>query len=107
MGRSTKGPEARAVLAEAFGIETVGQLVHHYPRRYIDRSRVATIRGLKLGEHATVIATVHSVDKRVSRRNRRMTIVTVRIGDGSGYLTLTFFNQPWLATAYRRGMELA
>ncbi len=59
MGRSTKGPEARAVLAEAFGIETVGQLVHHYPRRYIDRSRVETIRGLKLGEYATVIATVH------------------------------------------------
>ncbi|MGZ4133310.1 MAG: ATP-dependent DNA helicase RecG, partial [Actinomycetota bacterium] len=106
-GRSTKGPEARAVLADAFGIETVGQLVHHYPRRYIDRSRVATIRGLKLGEEATVIATVHSVDKRMAQRNRKMTIVTVRIGDGTGYLALTFFNQPWLATTYRKGMELA
>ncbi|MGE5227505.1 MAG: ATP-dependent DNA helicase RecG [Planctomycetaceae bacterium] len=107
MGRGAKGPEAHAVLAEAFAIETVGQLVHHYPRRYIDRSRVATIRGLRLGAEATVIATVHSVDKRQSHRNRKMTIVTVRIGDGTGYLTLTFFNQPWLATTYRKGMELA
>jgi ATP-dependent DNA helicase RecG len=107
MGRASKGPEAHEVLAEAFAIRTVGQLVHHYPRRYIDRSRVATIRGLRLGAEATVIASVHSVDKRQSHRNRRMTIVTVRIGDGTGYLTLTFFNQPWLATTYRKGMELA
>ena len=39
----TKGPEAHVVLAEAFDIDTVGGLLHHYPRRYIDRSRVQTI----------------------------------------------------------------
>ena len=42
MGRS-KGPEAHIVLADALGIETVGQLLHHYPRRYIDRSLVLPI----------------------------------------------------------------
>ncbi len=104
-GSRSKGPEAQEVLAEAFGIETVGQLLHHYPRRYIDRSRVATIRGLKIGAEATVIATVRSVAKRQTRQRRSM--VTVTLADGTGFLDLTFFNQPWAAERYRSGMELA
>ena len=104
-GFRTKGPEAHIVLADALGIETVGQLLHHYPRRYIDRSHVETIRGLKLGQHATVIASVKTVAKRATRRHQ--TMVTVTLTDGSGYLELTFFNQPWTASMYRVGMELA
>lgn len=104
-GFRTKGPEAHVVLADALGIETVGQLLHHYPRRYIDRSHVETIRGLKLGQHATVIAAVKTVAKRATRRHQ--TMVTVTLTDGTGYLELTFFNQPWTASMYRQGMELA
>ncbi|HEX3298594.1 MAG TPA: ATP-dependent DNA helicase RecG [Actinomycetota bacterium] len=104
MGRS-KGPEARVVLADALGIETVGQLLHHYPRRYIDRSLVLPIGELKIDAFATVIATVRSVKKRQTRRRQAM--VTVTIGDGTGFLDLTFFNQPWAAGLYREGMEVA
>ena len=101
----TKGPAAHEVLAEAFGIETVGQLLHHYPRRYIDRSQVLPIGKLKIDAYATVIATVRTVAKRQTRRRQAM--VTVTIGDGSGFLDLTFFNQPWVASWYREGAELA
>ena len=80
-GRS-KGPEAQQVLADALGIETVGQLLHHYPRRYIDRSRVLPIAKLPIDAYATVIATVRSVAKRQTRRRQAM--VTVTIGDGIG-----------------------
>jgi len=104
-GSRTKGPEAAAVLADSFAIETVGDLLHHYPRRYIDRSHVETIRGLRVGEAATVIATVRRVTKRQTRRRQAMVIVTLT--DGSGSLDLTFFNQPWVASAYREGMEVA
>jgi ATP-dependent DNA helicase RecG len=104
-GFRTKGREAQAVLQDVFGIETVGQLLHHYPRRYIDRSRVETIRGLKIGQYATVIATVRKVQKRMTRRHQ--TMVTVTLADGSGFLELTFFNQPWAASLYREGMEVA
>jgi ATP-dependent DNA helicase RecG len=104
MGRS-KGPEAHVVLADALGIETVGQLLHHYPRRYIDRSLVLPIGQLKIDAFATVIATVRSVKKRQTRRRQAM--VTVTIGDGTGFLDLTFFNQPWAANLYREGMEIA
>jgi ATP-dependent DNA helicase RecG len=103
-GRS-KGPEAQQVLADALGIETVGQLLHHYPRRYIDRSRVLPIAKLPIDAYATVIATVRSVAKRQTRRSQAM--VTVTIGDGSGFLDLTFFNQPWVASWYKEGAELA
>jgi ATP-dependent DNA helicase RecG len=103
-GRS-KGPEANAVLADALGIETVGQLLHHYPRRYIDRSLVLEIGQLKIDAFATVIATIRSVKKRQTRRRQAM--VTVTIGDGTGFLDLTFFNQPWAANLYREGMEVA
>jgi ATP-dependent DNA helicase RecG len=100
-----KGPEAHEVLAEAFGITTVGELLHHYPRRYIDRSKVASIRSLKIGEQATVIARVKTVAKRMTRRHQ--TMVTVTLTDGTGYLDLAFFNQPWAATTYREGTEVA
>jgi ATP-dependent DNA helicase RecG len=105
-GSRTKGPEARTVLLEAFGIETVGQLVHHYPRRYIDRSSVARIADLRPGEQATVIATVRTAVRRPTRRGRQ-TLVTVTISDGSGSIDLAFFNQPWTASTYRAGTELA
>jgi ATP-dependent DNA helicase RecG len=107
MGVRTKGPEAREVLADAFGILTAGDLLHHYPRRYIDRSRVQTIRSLRIGEHVTVIARVRTVDTGVTRRGRRRSMVTVTLYDGTGYLYLTFFNQPWTANLYRRGREVA
>jgi len=104
-GMRTKGPEAWRVLGEQLGIGTVGQLLHHYPRRYIDRSRVETVRGLRLGEPATIVGTVVKAASRRTRRNQ--TMVTVTVDDGTGRIDLAFFNQPWASSAYRQGTELA
>jgi len=87
------------------GIHTVRDLLHHYPRRYIDRSQVSRIAELKVGTYATVIARVKRVSKRQTRR--RQSMVTVTLYDGSGNLDITFFNQPWTATLYREGHEVA
>jgi len=105
VGSREKGRPAAEVLADGLDIRTVRDLLHHYPRRYIDRSRVSTIRDLRLGEYATVIGRVTRVNKRQTRQRRSM--VTVTLYDGSGYLDLTFFNQPWIASTYRQGHELA
>jgi ATP-dependent DNA helicase RecG len=102
--RSKEAPEAHEVLAR-MGVRTVVDLLHHYPRRYIDRSRVESIRELRAGHYATVIATVRKVFKRQTRR--RQTMVTVTLSDKTGLLDLTFFNQPWLASVYKQGQELA
>ncbi len=104
-GFRDKGPPAAEVLAEAFAIRSVRDLLHHYPRRYIDRSQVEPIRAVRVGRSATVIAHVKRVTKRQTRR--RQSMVTVTLYDGSGYLDVTFFNQPWAATLYREGQELA
>ncbi len=104
-GSRQKSADAHVVLAEGLGVETVGDLLHHYPRRYIDRSKVSTIARLRVGEYATVIGTVRSVQKRLTRR--RQTMVTVALADATGVLELAFFNQPWIASMYRSGTELA
>jgi ATP-dependent DNA helicase RecG len=104
IGMQRKGPPAAEVL-ETMGIHTVRDLLHHYPRRYIDRSQVSRIGELKIGTYATVIARVKRVHKRQTRR--RQSMVTVTLYDGSGNLDITFFNQPWTATLYREGHEVA
>ena len=103
-GLREKGEEAHVVLA-GMGIHTVGDLIRHYPRRYIDRSAVERIGDLRIGQAATVIARVHKTAKRVTRR--RQTMVTVTITDGTGFLDMTFFNQPWAAGTYKEGLEIA
>jgi ATP-dependent DNA helicase RecG len=104
VGMQRKGLPAAEVL-ETMGIHTVRDLLHHYPRRYIDRSQVSRIGELKVGTYATVIARVKRVHKRQTRRRQSMVIVTLY--DGSGNLDITFFNQPWTATLYREGHEVA
>jgi ATP-dependent DNA helicase RecG len=103
-GLRDKGEEAHVILA-GMGIRTVGDLLRHYPRRYIDRSAVERIRDLQVGEQATVIARVNATVKRLTRRRQSMVVVT--ISDGTGKLDLTFFNQPWAAGIYKKGLELA
>jgi ATP-dependent DNA helicase RecG len=104
VGLRTKGPPASEVLSGQ-GISTVRDLLHHYPRRYIDRSQVSRIGELKIGAHATVIARVKRVTRRQTRR--RQSMVTITLYDGSGYLDLMFFNQPWTASMYKEGYEVA
>jgi len=105
VGLHEKGPPAWEAIRDGLEIETVRGLLHHYPRRYIDRSQVARIRDLRVGQQATVIATVRGVVKRLTRR--RQSMVTISVSDGTGSLDLTFFNQPWTASMYRKGHELA
>jgi ATP-dependent DNA helicase RecG len=104
VGMQRRGPPAAEAL-ETVGVHTVRDLLHHYPRRYIDRSQVSRIGELKVGTYATVIARVKRVHKRQTRR--RQSMVTVTLYDGSGNLDITFFNQPWTATLYREGHEVA
>jgi ATP-dependent DNA helicase RecG len=86
-------------------METVADLLHHYPRRYIDRSNVAKIGDLRIGQEATFIATVRKVRRAFTRR--RQVIVTVTVWDGTGYIDLSWFNQAWPATRFREGQEVA
>ena len=97
------GPKKAEALAE-IGIETVLDLVTHYPRRYVDRSAQASIRDLRVGEEATIVATVKRVNSRRTRQRRAL--VEIDVFDGSSYLRCTFFNQPWRAKQLTAGTEV-
>jgi len=105
VGGKAKGPPAGEVLRDSLGITTVGDLLRHYPRRYIDRSATVPMGELRLGQVVTVIGRVHRVASRLTRR--RQTMVTVTLYDGTGFVELLFFNQPWTARQYAEGVELA
>ncbi len=86
------GEKKRPALAEV-GINTVLDLLTTYPRRWVDRGNEARVSDLVPGQEALVLVQVRSVSKKPTR-NRR-TMVTAVVGDGSGRLSVVFFNQPW------------
>jgi ATP-dependent DNA helicase RecG len=88
---------------DAMGIKTVLDLLTHYPRRYLDRTRQESIAGLKEHEEAMVLATVKRVQSRRTRQRRAM--VDVDVFDGSSYLHVVFFNQPWRAKQLAVGTQ--
>jgi len=97
------GPKKLEAL-HALEIETVLDLLMHYPRRYIDRTEQRAIRDLVIGEEAMVLATVKRV-RLVPARNRGRGRVEIDVFDGSSYLACTFFNQPWRAKQLTAGTE--
>ena len=96
------GPK-KAEALEVMEITTVLDLLTHYPRRYLDRTRQLAIRDLKLGTEALVLATVKRVQSRRTRQRR--TMVEVDVSDGSSYLHCVFFNQPWRARQLSVGTQ--
>lgn len=96
---------AKDKLLEKLGIETIGDLVRHYPRRYVELGKPTDLSGLRPGEYVTVLAEVVSAQvlpfKNQPKRNRTEVVVT----DGRARLNLTFFNQPWLAKKLLPGVQ--
>lgn len=84
------GAASAKTLGRAFGMQSVGDLLAHYPRRYADPGELTPIRDLPLGETVTIVAEVLSSSFR-RMRNRPGAMVDVVIGDGIGRMSLTFF----------------
>jgi ATP-dependent DNA helicase RecG len=85
------GPKPGKVLAGAFGMSTVRDLLYHFPRRYAERGELTDIASLTLGEEVTIVAQVVRSAARPMNQ-RRGWIVEVVVADDSGaHLSLTFF----------------
>ncbi|MBJ82930.1 MAG: ATP-dependent DNA helicase RecG [Acidimicrobiaceae bacterium] len=98
------GEERRTSLGEV-EIESVFDLLTHYPRRYVDRSREAKLGEVTPGQEVMVVADVESVKSRRTR-NRR-SIVEVSLSDDTGSLKLVFFNQAWRSKQLKQGLTVA
>ncbi len=89
------GPPTAKVMAEHLGLHTVGDLLHHYPRRYEERGQLTHLADLPMDEHVTVVAMVadarlHSFASAKAPRGKGQRL-EVTITDGSGRLQLVFF----------------
>ncbi|MFF5254266.1 ATP-dependent DNA helicase RecG [Streptomyces leeuwenhoekii] len=93
--KSVLGPATAKVMAEHLGLHTVGDLLHHYPRRYEERGQLTHLADLPMDEHVTVVAQVaearlHSFASPRAPRGKGQRL-EVTITDGSGRLQLVFF----------------
>ncbi|MBC7441023.1 MAG: ATP-dependent DNA helicase RecG [Ramlibacter sp.] len=98
------GGKTAVALGKAFGVETVGDLLSHYPRRYARRGELSSISLLPLDENVTIVAEIRSIEERPMKA-RKGSIVEVKISDGRGILSLTWFNQSWRAKQLQPGMR--
>ena len=90
----------------AFGLTTVGDLIDHFPRRYEDFRDRKDVRDLKLGEEATVRGVVERISADRTAR-KRVTVVRAVIGDGTGSVEATWFNQGYLTRVLEPGARVS
>ncbi len=100
------GP-ARANVLSQFGIETYRDLLHYYPRRYLDHSNVSRVIHLSTeGEVVTIIGTVYSAEL-ITGRNRQRLEVLIH-DDWNGQMKLIWFKGvKWIQKAFAPGYRVA
>ena len=82
------GPQRVKVL-NGLGVENIKDMLYYFPRRYLDRTTLTPIKDLKKGDQVTLISKVETLGE---RRIRRGTMFQIIASDGTGLLTLNWFN---------------
>src|SRR6478672_5539928 len=77
------------------GLTTVRDVLEHRPRRYETAADEVKIAALRDGEECVITGRVLNVEKRPMRGRR--TRVVARIHDDTAPISVSWFNQPWLA----------
>ena len=90
----------------ALGIQTVADLLHHGPRRYIDHSSVVPIAEAEPGREVTVIGDVVEIRARPARSGR-VRVIEAAIADKTGQILAVWFNQVYLAKTLRGRRNVA
>ena len=107
--RDLVGDKTAKVLEKGLDLRTCGDLLRHYPRRYVERGVLTPLTDLREDEYVTVQAEIVSVSKvpfrRRSGQGRPQERVEVVVTDGRGTLKLTFFNQGWRSRQLTAGMQ--
>lgn len=98
------GPKSSAGL-EQLGIRHVADLLHHVPRRYIDRSQKSPIARTPIGSEVTLIGKVEKVTERRPRRN--LLIIEARVSDETATIKAVWFNQRFRLNQLTEGSLVA
>ncbi|MBI4744877.1 MAG: ATP-dependent DNA helicase RecG [Actinobacteria bacterium] len=94
-----------ARLLKRLEIETVEDLLFHFPHRYLDTSKLSPISKVKIGAKTTVMGKVHQIEKIKGRKN--ISVLNIGIYDGTGYLYGVWFNQDFIADRLKKGTTVS
>ncbi len=97
------GP-GRASLLKRLGLETLEDLFTHFPRRYEDRAHIKPISEMVVGKQETVLGEVLAIT--LKRFRRSISLVQMGVGDGTGLVTVCWFNQPYMKDRFKAGDKL-
>jgi len=102
------GPRTATRLAQ-LGLFVVRDLIHHYPRDYLDYAHLVRISGLEPGRTATIVATVRRSHAFTSPRNPQLSILELQLVDPTGRIRVSrffagrrFATPAWLKTQQRQ-----
>ena len=95
----------RAKALAGMKVSTVKDLVTLFPRRYIDLSKVESIRTATIGESCTIRGRIHEI--KLKRPKPKLTLVEITLVDETGTMMITAFRQPWLMDTLSQDMHIA
>ena len=97
--------EFRSKLLNKLNIFTIGDLLEHFPRDYINRRSAVKIRDLKFSENCSFVGNIVSLEK--IQRPRRKSQLNVVVTDGEDYLFLTWFRfGNWFIDQFKNGKQI-
>ena len=94
--------EARAKAFKKLGVENIRGLLCHYPRAYQYRGHVRSVAEARSVEGpVSLVLQVISVPEEHRAYGRGKSYLRFRASDGTGTVSVTFFNQPFLKDTFR------
>jgi ATP-dependent DNA helicase RecG len=102
------GAKAAAQLDEHFGIQTVNDLLRHYPRKYQTGSTVygEDAEPPEEGEHITFVDEITKYDLRWTNRTPKRQYLVITLGNRRPAVTATFFNVKYLKNTLTKGVRV-
>lgn len=93
-----------AALFSKSGIDTIGDLLRHFPRRYDRYEDPIPIADLAIGETATIAGTIKGPVK--IGRNRKLAVTTTTVADLTGAVKATWFRLPYIKKTLHSGQAV-
>jgi len=93
--------EKTAALYHKLNIDTIENLLEHYPRYYLRYDQPVDIEAVRIGERVAIRATVNSYVEVVKKRT--LTVSSFIAKDYTGQVKMTWFNSPYIKKSFHIG----
>ncbi len=98
------GPKRAAILNKELGVFTMEDLLHYYPFRYIDKSRIHLVKDVQ--DDSSYFQLVGTVSRLQSFGSPRTTRITAVLTDESGSIELVWFRGlTWVKNRFQPGKK--